>query len=192
MRSLLLSVQGVLGLTVGAGIWLFGSLANASETAIIKYRFLRMPVSVPELAKFAQTGEVSASLGAYLKMTRKAPQEAQKPLTQTVPVNSVLLYRVLNTPMGEVLLDEISQVIHTPDNLANRQSLRSALVTSALGDNKINIVEILQNYPTQEVHVEGERLAELYAKLSPEHGIPADNYCKIAIALSLLLPSYLI
>jgi hypothetical protein len=153
-------------LTVGAGILLFGSLANASETAIVKYRFLRMPVSVPELAKFAQTGEVSASLGAYLKMTRKAPQEVQKPLNQTVPVNGVLLYRVLNNPVGEVLLDEMSQVIHTPDNLANRQSLRSALVTSALGDNKINIVEILQNYPTQEVHVEGERLAELYGKLS--------------------------
>ena len=164
--ALLLSARGILGLATGVGILLFGSVANASEIAVLKYRFLRASVSVPELAKFARTGEVSASLGTYLKLTRKGPQEVQRSLTQTVAVNPVLLYRVLTTPVGELLLDEISQVIHTPDNLANRQSLRSALVKSALGDSKINVIEILQNYPTHDVHVEGDRLAEVYQQLS--------------------------
>ncbi|NES25930.1 MAG: alpha/beta hydrolase, partial [Symploca sp. SIO3E6] len=35
-----------------------------------------------------------------------------------------------------------------------------ALVASALEDNQITLLEVLQNYPTSEVVVEGERLLE--------------------------------
>ena len=78
----------------------------------------------------------------------------------------MLLYQLLKTTVGEVLLDRVSEVIHTPDNLANRQALRSALVMSALPDGNITLIETLQNYPTPDVHVEGDRLAEVYGFLS--------------------------
>jgi len=58
------------------------------------------------------------------------------------------------------MLDQVSQVVHTPTNRANRESLRSALVSSALPDGKITLIETLEKYPTQEVHVEGDRIAE--------------------------------
>lgn len=56
--------------------------------------------------------------------------------------------------------------IHTSSNQANRQALRSALVLSANGDNKVSLIEVIQNYPTSEVIVEGERLVRTYNQLS--------------------------
>jgi hypothetical protein len=68
---------------------------------------------------------------------------------------------MLNNPVGETMLDQVSQVIHTPTNRASRESLRAALVSSALPDGQITLIETLENYPTSEVHVEGNRLAEV-------------------------------
>jgi len=166
MRYQLLSVRSLLGFAAGMGILLFGTSADASESAVLKYRFLRASISVRELTTFAETGQISTPLGFYLKLAGKDTQEMRRLLKEEVKVNPLLLYQVLKSPFGEVLLDQVSEVVHTPDNLANRESLRAALVSSALPDRNITLLEILQNYPTQEVHVEGERLAEVYGKLS--------------------------
>ena len=166
MPSRLNVLRVLLATIAGAGVLLSELPGLAAEKAVLKYGFFRESVSVPELATFAKTGKVSTSVGAYLGMAGKTPQAVRQPLTQEIKVNGVLLYRVLTTPVGELLLDRVSEVIHTPDNLANRQALRSALVMSALPDGNITLTEILENYPTPEVHVEGERLAEIYGNIS--------------------------
>lgn len=144
----------------------YSTRAEAAEWVVLKYRFLRERVSVPELTTFAQTGELSSSLRAYLKLAKKEPEELRRTLTQDVKVNPTFLYQALNTPIGEGMLDQVSQVIHTPTNRANRESLRGALVSSALPDGNITLIEAMQNYPTPEVHVEGERLVEIMQNIS--------------------------
>jgi hypothetical protein len=64
------------------------------------------------------------------------------------------------------MLDQASQVIHTPTNRADRESLRGAIVSSALPDSQITLIEILENYPTPDVHVEGDRIVEVVQKIS--------------------------
>jgi hypothetical protein len=99
-------------------------------------------------------------------MARREPEELRRTLTQEVQVDPILLYRVLNSVPGELLLDRVSQVIHTPTNRANQQSLRAALVSSALPDGNITLIETLQNYSTPEVHVEGDRLVEVVRNIN--------------------------
>jgi hypothetical protein len=123
-------------------------------------------VSVPELSTFAQTGELSTKLQFYLKLARREPDQLRRTLTQEIKVNPILLSRVLNSPIGEVMLDQASQVIHTPTNRADRESLRGAIVSSALPDSQITLIEILENYPTPDVHVEGDRIVEVVQKIS--------------------------
>lgn len=155
----------ILGSTVSAVILLFSQNANAAESVVLKYRILRETVSVPELSTFAKTGELSPSLRAYLAMAKRDPSELRRALTNEVKVNPVLLYAMLTSPIGESILDRVSQVVHTPGNAANRESLRSAIVGSALKDGKISLIEALENYPTPEVQVEGDRLAEVLGQL---------------------------
>ncbi len=138
---------------------------QAAETVILKYSILRESVSVDELSHLANTGEASRSLKSYLRLANKTPEELRSLLNQNVDVDPVLLSRVLNSPVGGMLLDPVGEVIHTPSKRANRESLRGALVTSALSDNNIRLIEIFENYPTEEIHVDGNRLAEIYQNI---------------------------
>lgn len=147
------------------GVVYFSPRVEAAESVVLKYNVLREKISVAELKTFAETGQLSPKLRFYLKLARREPNQLRRVLNQSVPVNGTVLYRVLTNPIGEVMLDQASQVVHTPDNRANRQSLRSALVSSALPDSQITLMETLENYPTPEVHVEGERLAEVAQQL---------------------------
>lgn len=166
MSNRLLPLKRIFTLAATASILLFSTNVNAAERAVFKYRILRQSVSVPELARFAETGEVSTTVGAYIRMAGQAPEQVRQPLTREIKVNPLLLYRVLNSRVGDVVLDKMSEVIHTPDKVGSRQALRAAIMTSALSNNQITLIEVLQNYPTQDVHIDGDRLVELYNQLS--------------------------
>ncbi|MGK7960795.1 MAG: alpha/beta hydrolase [Crocosphaera sp.] len=138
---------------------------QAAETVVLKYSILRESVSVEELSRLADTGEASRSLKSYLKLANKEPEELRALLNNNVDVDPVFLSQVLNSFAGSMVLDPVGEVIHTPSKRANRESLRGALVTSALSDKNIRLIEILENYPTEEIHVDGDRLAEIYQNI---------------------------
>ncbi|ERN41768.1 alpha/beta hydrolase of unknown function (DUF1400) [Rubidibacter lacunae KORDI 51-2] len=135
--------------------------ATAAEILIFKISFLRESVEIDDLAAFAATGEASHSLESYLRQGGSSPEELKALLTTPIPAVSLDLYRQLKTPVGELGLQQISRYVHTPDDKANVQSMRAALVGSVLPDDEFTILEVLQNYPTREVHIEGDRLLEL-------------------------------
>jgi hypothetical protein len=140
--------------------------AEASQQVVLKYRIFQQNVSVRELRTLADTGKASDTLKFYLDKAGKEPDDLRRALTQEVKVNPTLLYRVLNSPIGEGMLDQASQVIHTPSKRADIQSLRGALVSSALDDGNITLIETLENYPTQEVYLEGDRVAEVMQNIN--------------------------
>ncbi len=156
MLSLLVTILGIFSAKVPV---------QAAETVILKYSILRESVSVEELSTLAETGEASRSLRSYLKLANKKPEELRALLNNNVDVDPVFLSKALNSFAGGIVLDPIGEVIHTPSKKANRESLRGALVTSALSDKNIRLIEIFENYPTEEIHVDGDRLAEIYQNI---------------------------
>lgn len=175
MRLLFLSLPRTLILIAAfSGILLSSSSAMplwglreaiAAEQVVLKYRVFRESISVEELSTFAETGELSTSLRINLALAQQDPKKVRRYLTEPVKVNLVLLDRVLNSPVGNVVLDQVSQVVHTPSRRADRQALRSALILSASSDSNISLIETIQNYPTSEVEVEGDRLEAAYRQL---------------------------
>ena len=165
MRLLFLSLRRALVLIATASILLSSTSAIAAERVVLKYRIFRDSISVEELSTFVDTGELSKSLRIKLALVRQDPKLFRRYLTQPVKVNPVLLDRLLNSRIGNVLLDEISQAVHTPSGRADRQALRSALIISASGDRQLTLIEILKNYPTSDVEVEGDQLENTYRQL---------------------------
>ena len=166
MRLLFLSLCRVLVLTVSAGILLSSTSANAAEQVVLKYRIFRESISIEELSTFAETGELSRSLQINFALARQDPKAIRQSLTEPVEVNPIFLDRILNSVVGNVVLDEVSQIVHTPSGRADRQALRAALVLSASRDRQITLIETLRNYPTQEIEVEGDRLERAYRQIS--------------------------
>ncbi|XLQ11866.1 MAG: alpha/beta hydrolase [cyanobacterium endosymbiont of Epithemia adnata isolate EadnSB Bon19] len=157
-----LSLNLILG-NLGA---LYAALpVEAADKIILKYSILRESVCISELSTLAKTGEISSSLNSYLKMANKQPEDLRRILNQNVNVDPVFLSKILKSFAGNFVLDKVSQVIHTPSRRADRESLRGALVTSALSDRNIQVIEILENYPTSEIHVDGDRLADIYQQI---------------------------
>ena len=165
MHLRFLMLRWALVLVASASMLLSSSSALAADQVVLKYRIFRESISVEELTTFAETGELSTSLQINFALARQDPKVVRSYLTEPVKVNPVFLDRVLNSSIGNVVIDEVSQVIHTPSRRADRQALRSALVLSANRDGEITLIEIIQNYPTQEVEVEGDRLQSAFRLL---------------------------
>jgi hypothetical protein len=140
--------------------------AIASESIIFKYKVFRESISVGELKTFSETGELSSSLEFYLNKSEQEPENLKRVLTTPIPVDSIFLYKFLNSFPGELALDQMSAIIQNPSGKANRESLRAAIVSSALEDDNIRLIEVMENYPTAEVLVEGDRIVELHENLS--------------------------
>lgn len=138
----------------------------AADKVVFKYGFLRTSITTQELQTFANQGKTDAGLATYIRKAGGNPQGVQTALTQQVRIDHRLLDRALNSSVGNLLLDQVSTTIQTPTQTANRQALRSALVLSASPDNKVSLLEIIENYPTSEVQVDGNQLANTYRQVS--------------------------
>ncbi|WP_226583978.1 alpha/beta hydrolase [Microseira wollei] len=148
MRSLLFFLRRALFFASTVAVCLNGTDAGAADRIVLKYGFLQNSISVRELSTLAETGKVSDSLETSLNRLQQNPQDIRRTLTQPVNVNPILLDRVLNSPAGDLILDQISQVVSTSSNRANRQALRSALVLSATRDGQISLIELIATVPT--------------------------------------------
>ncbi|WP_414624250.1 alpha/beta hydrolase [Calothrix sp. CCY 0018] len=139
---------------------------NAAEKVVFNYKIFSQSLPVEELTQLTETGEVSPTLKYYLNKTNQDPQAVRDVLNKEVNISTTTLDRTLNSKIGEFLLDQISQTIHTSSGRANNKALRSAIVLSSSEDNQVSLMEIIQNYPTNEVYVEADNLERTYNQLS--------------------------
>lgn len=153
----------LLGVSVGIGGW--SDSAIAAERVTLKYRMFQRSIAVDDLATLAETGEVPRPLRAYLRLANRDPKSVRDALNQEVEVSVTTLDRSLNNPAGEFLLDQVGTAIYPPSGEASREALRSALVLSASDDDRVRLIEVIQNYPTQDVVVDGDRLEDAYQQL---------------------------
>lgn len=153
----------------------------ASEEIIFKYGAATQSVSLEELQTFATTGETSSSLNFLLEFGQQNPSIIRWILRQQFPADTKLIYDLLNTAPGEYVLTQSSNVVGTKSERANIQALRGALVTSASNDNVVSLLELLENYPTEQVYVDGKILAKASRNLN--HFIDETNkYIKIPLS----------
>ncbi len=150
-----------------AAVLLSAIPAGAAEQVVFKYGPIARSVPVSSLRQLADTGRAPADLKAYLEIAEQDPQKVSEILTRPFAVSPTQLDQLLNTPFGDAMLDEAGEIMHPPSNRANRQAIRSALVLDASRDGQITILDTLENYPTETVEVEGERLLEAYQKYGP-------------------------
>jgi hypothetical protein len=158
--------KSLLYLVVFVSSFYFNSSAIAAEKIVLKYKMFQGAVSVSELRTFAQTGEASPSLQFYIRASHQKPENFRKVLIQEFPVNVVTLDRALNNPAGNILLNQVSLAVHPPINAESPEAIRSALVLSASQDNKVSLMEVIQNYPTPTVEIEGEQILRTYRKVN--------------------------
>lgn len=145
----------------------FSPHAKAADKIILKYGMWRESIAISDLSSFCQTGNTTKTLDYYLRTSRQKKGDIQNTLCRALPIDGVILSDALNHPLGNLVLGFFGEIITTPSERGSKESLRGALVTSALKNDNLSIIEILENYPTSEVHLNGDRLMEMYQKIEP-------------------------
>ncbi|MEM6612212.1 MAG: alpha/beta hydrolase [Cyanobacteria bacterium P01_C01_bin.72] len=147
--------------SAGMAVALNPSGAVGSERVIFTYGGLTQAVSLEELQTFAATGEKSPALKTVLKSGKQNPFVIRWILKQEFPADAKFVSDLLNTAPGEYVLSQTGNVVGTKTEKANLKALRGALIASASDNNLISLIEILENYPTRDVYVNGKILIRL-------------------------------
>jgi hypothetical protein len=163
-RRLLQLLPVTLGIWFGAS-WLIGSEAIAADRVVMKYKGFRRSVPITDLVNFAETGEVSRNIRPYLRASGQRPAQVRENLNKPIEIRARTLDRFLNSTPGEAILKEMSRYVYTKSRDADEQALRSSLTLSASGDDNIKLIEVLQNYPTEEIFFDGNRIVSAYGEL---------------------------
>ncbi len=161
---------------------LIPSEAKASEEIIFRYGGATQSVSLEDLQIFAETGETSASLNFLLKVGKQNPELIRWIMKQQFPADTKLIYDLLNTAPGEYILSQTGSFVSSKSERANVKALRGALVKSASDDNVISLIELLENYPTQQVYVNSKLLAKVEDNLS-DFIKETNKYIKIPLSI---------
>lgn len=156
----------VLGWIVAWGIG-FGAAdkAIAAEEVILKYSAIERTIPVSDLSNFAETGQLTRPLRRYLRLSRQRPDRVRRILSYQAPLDVRAIDRILNSPVGSLALAQTARAIYTPSRGADQAALRSALVAAA-ADGRVSLIEVIRNYPTQQVYVDSERLLEVVRQIA--------------------------
>jgi hypothetical protein len=150
------------------------SPALANKSLVIQFGPFGRSIAMADLTRFAETGDLSRGWRFFFNVAGIDPELVRAALNQEVSADLQFLDRTLNGLLGEFLLYQVGQVLHTPSNGANIQALRSASVLSVAADGRLSLLEVLQRYPTQQVVLNALRLARMgqsLPRLSVNHGI---------------------
>lgn len=144
-----------------AYVLLSSPAVQAAEKVVFTYKQFGQSLTVEELETFAETGKASSKLKFFLNVSGQDRETARQFMTKDVKVNLRTADRLLHILPGEYALFQAGQLFHTPSKAANLQAFRSAVILSLSDDNRISFLEFLQKYPTQELVVDGFKLAKV-------------------------------
>lgn len=139
---------------------------NPDKNLVFAFGPFRPSITIGELTTFAETGELSRGWRNYLKIAGVSQDELRTALTSPIAADLLALDKLLNTMPGEFLLYQVGKVVQTPQGSASIEALRAAVILAVADDNKLTMLELLQNYPTSQIQVNGIRLARVGKRLN--------------------------
>lgn len=158
----LLLNSGFIGVGTSGIISFNAPVALAAEEVIFYDGIASQSVSLTELENFAKTGKISSSLKFLFDSNNQNPQLARYILNQEFSVDTIWVANLVNSKLGAFVLGETREIVHSKSKQASASALRGSLLLSASDDRKISLLEILQNYPTQQVYVNGAILSQIF------------------------------
>ena len=140
---------------MGLGLGLTSPGAIAGENLVFVSGAFSSSIAVADLDHLAKTGQATGLIADVLAISKQNPKEVAKLLNQSVSLPITFISRLLNTRIGEAVLQRLAKVIYplkaSKDGVV---ALRSAVILGlANGNGSINAISFLQAYPVPEIEV---------------------------------------
>jgi len=150
------------------GMGLSSPAAIAGENLVFVSGAFRRSIAVADLDHLAKTGQATGLMADVLAFSKQKPAEVAKLLNQSISLPITLVSRLLNTRIGEAVLERLAKVIYplkaSQDGIV---ALRAAVILGlADGKGSINAISFLKAYPVAEMEVSIPALMQLAKKAS--------------------------
>ena len=138
----------------------------ATENVVFVTGAFRRTMTVSSLDQFVETGVPKGLLADLLRFTGSQPKPIQGLLKTEIPLPVTLTSRLLNTRIGEAILERASAIVYplrAPD--AGVVAMRSALVLGVYDNGgKLTPISFLKAYPAEEMAVNIPQLLAIIQK----------------------------
>ncbi|MEM6426284.1 MAG: alpha/beta hydrolase [Cyanobacteria bacterium P01_C01_bin.73] len=152
------------------------TLAETGQASLPLEFYLNVAGTTP--AEFRQVLNRSINVSPVSRQTlREILPDAT--LLESVPLAEVLLSQlpleallertllsIFTSALGEAALEQLGDALYSSPGGANVRNLGTAVVTSAVDDGTITLIEVLETYPEDEIVLDGDRILEAYDELS--------------------------
>lgn len=158
----------LLGAGLLAGSPLLPSASLAAQNVVFVSGAFRRSIAVADMKHLATTGEARGLLADVMSFARQKPQDVAKLLNAELSLPLVLTSRLLNTRIGEAILNRLAQIMYPlKAKPAGIPALRAGVINGLVaGDGRLNAIGFLQAYPVDELEVNIPALLALMRKAS--------------------------
>ncbi|WP_299487896.1 alpha/beta hydrolase [Acaryochloris sp. IP29b_bin.137] len=130
------------------------SSSRAAEKITVSYGPFGRSIAVSDLRQLLETGSAPPDLASVLSVVGQQERESLLGgLKFKVPLNVVVLDKILRSPQGDQLLSKIAGATSLPGG-AEKLALRSALIGAASSKDGLGILSFLEAYPTQTLKID--------------------------------------
>ena len=117
-------------------------------------------VSISDLEIFAKEGKITPSLEFYAdRISDENLAKLRDLLNRSLDINEVTASIVLNLPLGQQLIEEISSIINSPSKIS-QPALRGALILAAAQPEGLTILNVLRFYSPKTLNLNTKQIAE--------------------------------
>jgi len=160
--------QHLLAALLSLGLGVAAPAAMAADNVVLVSGAFRRSIPVADLEHLAATGQARGLLADILTLGKQKPEEVKKLLNASTTLPVVLVSRLLNTRIGEAILQRLARIIYPlKTSEVGLPALRSAVVLG-IDPNKstISALSFLRAYPTNNMEVNLPALMGLASKAS--------------------------
>lgn len=157
VSSLLLTIScGLLSVTINP------QQATAADKIKLIYGPFSCSLSVESLKTYAETGKITSEFKPYTKfLSEENLIQLRHWLQKDFDRNVVGIHEYTHSPNGKELLQEIGTVVTTHSKRNGFYALRSALIQAATKSDDWTVIDVIQQFPTENMQINTKELFKL-------------------------------
>lgn len=152
-------------LGVGASLFCLTTSAEAIDQVRLQFRDRDTTVSIGELRSFVRGSTAPQQLLDFFQATGQRANAVRTLLGDQITLGT-RAERFLETSTGQFVILQLDRLIAGSDHRTQLESLRTALRETITNDNRLSILELLENYPESTVTVDLNGLDPIYNRIS--------------------------
>lgn len=161
-NSVIMIGKDILAPIVAVFLSLFPATAcKGAERINFVYSSLSFSLPIESLERFAKGGEFPLP---NVSLDEKTVSEIRLLLNQSFPIPQKTLYKLLRTTLAEDLLRQLGKVVSTHPQSNGFYPIRAAIL-QASSKQEWGLIDILKAFPTEQIYVDLELLAQLKDEL---------------------------